>query len=84
MRHLKTILEDLDIRYMLPVQPVLIPKAQFNTAGGLLSPSSPGLVRMQRPPSPGLRRRESIRHEGRHYHHDQDRTLAGDAEWSGY
>lgn len=84
MRHLKTVLEDLDIRYMLPVQPVLIPRAQLSTAGGFLSPNSPS-VRMQRPPSPGLRRRESIRHEGRHHiHHDQDRTLDGGADFGGY
>ena len=26
MRHLKTILEELDIRYTMPVQPVLLPR----------------------------------------------------------
>ena len=25
MRHLKTVLEELDLRYMLPIQPVLLP-----------------------------------------------------------
>ncbi len=88
MRHLKTVLEDLDIRYMLPVQPVLIPKSQLHTAGGLLSPgpSPRSAVRLQQPPTPNrLRRRqsrESARGDGR-YFHDQDRTLDGNAEWSG-
>ena len=37
MRHLKTILEELDISYTLPVQPVLLPKGSLSRAVGSLN-----------------------------------------------
>ncbi|KAI3619617.1 calcium channel [Moniliophthora roreri] len=46
MRNLKTILEDLDVRYSMPVQPVLMPT---NAARATRSPS------MRMPPPPGGR-----------------------------
>lgn len=57
MRHLKTVLEDLDIRYMLPMQPVLIPKGMSGGFGGgeRLSPGGAGVM-LQEPPSPRMRR----------------------------
>jgi hypothetical protein len=36
MRHLKTVLEELDVKYAMPVQPVVLPKSPFSAA-----PSSP-------------------------------------------
>ena len=39
MRHLKTILEGLDVRYIKPIQPVLLPKG--NTPYGPMMQSSP-------------------------------------------
>ena len=44
MRHLKTVLEELDIRYTMPVQPVLLPK------GGMSY--GPSVPVMQSPPPP--------------------------------
>ncbi|KAJ7583391.1 Mechanosensitive ion channel-domain-containing protein [Mycena floridula] len=46
MRNLKTVLEELDIRYTMPVQPVIMPRAPPGPGG---SPRSP--VMMQQPPS---------------------------------
>lgn len=47
MRHLKTTLEELDIRYTMPVQPVLMPRGQTiyspQPVQGTSSPSSGGL-----------------------------------------
>ncbi|KAL5492554.1 hypothetical protein ACEPAI_4001 [Sanghuangporus weigelae] len=56
MRHLKTILEELDISYTLPVQPVLLPKAP---------PYSGGLLNV---PSRFSQSRESLGNAG--YHQD--------------
>ena len=57
MRHLKMVLEDLDIKYTMPVQPILMPnKSAF--------PSSPRL----HPPPPhterGMERREMLGNAG--------------------
>lgn len=34
MRHLKTVLEELDVRYSMPVQPLLLPKGVSPSLGG--------------------------------------------------
>ncbi|KAF5351557.1 hypothetical protein D9758_007169 [Tetrapyrgos nigripes] len=48
MRNLKTILEDLDVKYTMPVQPVILPPSYQQAMTGL-TPRSPS-VRLQRPP----------------------------------
>lgn len=48
MRHLKTVLEELDIRYTMPVQPVLMPNPPYPTSADLRSPYS-GSPRMGNP-----------------------------------
>lgn len=58
MRNLKTILEELDVKYTMPIQPVLLPK--YLPA---MSPSSPDSPSMRQPPSP-KRRRGSIGRAG--------------------
>lgn len=47
MRHLKTVLEELDVRYTLPVQPVLLPRDRLP-----MSPMGAGSPRLTQPPSP--------------------------------
>lgn len=37
MRNLKTVLEELDISYTLPIQPVLLPKGSLPRASGSLN-----------------------------------------------
>ncbi|KAI0641891.1 Mechanosensitive ion channel-domain-containing protein [Trametes meyenii] len=56
MRHLKQVLEELDVRYMEPIQPVILPRG----LGGLQSPAP----YLDNPPSPrgvGARMRQSSR-----------------------
>lgn len=54
MRNLKTILEDLDVRYTMPIQPVLLPR----------SPAAPGSPRMQLPLESEISRRETLGNAG--------------------
>lgn len=42
MRHLKTILEDLEVRYTLPIQPVLLPQGTPTGPPPQPPPLSPG------------------------------------------
>ncbi|TCD67602.1 hypothetical protein EIP91_012232 [Steccherinum ochraceum] len=60
MRHLKTVLEELDVKYTLPIQPVLLP------GNGMRPPMSPmgaqGSPRLRQPPMPrggSIRQRHS-------------------------
>ncbi|KAK7686457.1 hypothetical protein QCA50_010681 [Cerrena zonata] len=48
MRNLKSILEDLDVKYTMPIQPVLLPK--------YLPSMAPGSPQLRQPPSPKTRR----------------------------
>ncbi|THU99162.1 hypothetical protein K435DRAFT_828267 [Dendrothele bispora CBS 962.96] len=54
MRNLKTILEDLDVKYTMPVQPVLLPPSyqQATTPGSLRQSPS---IRLQRAPTGNFR-----------------------------
>lgn len=49
MRNLKSILEELDVKYTMPVQPVLLPRADLQQH---LSPRLPGFPMVGQPPSP--------------------------------
>ncbi|KAH9852111.1 Mechanosensitive ion channel-domain-containing protein [Lenzites betulinus] len=62
MRHMKAVLEELDVRYLEPIQPVILPRGAA-AAAGLQPPSSP---RLNGPPSPrgaSFRRRQSTRED---------------------
>ena len=42
MRHLKTVLEDLDIKYTMPIQPILLPNIPPFNSSPSLQPPLPG------------------------------------------
>jgi len=51
MRHLKTVLEELDIRYTMPVQPVLLPKGDASYGPSVPVMQSPLPTRHHHDPS---------------------------------
>lgn len=68
MRHLKTVLEELDVRYTMPVQPLLMPSPPFPS--GYNGPRSPTLdsplLRVQRTPSSASREGFAMHVNGSH------------------
>jgi len=57
MRHLKTVLEELEIRYTMPVQPILLPQGEAT----YVPPAGP---RIQDPPPGRLPRGENLGNAG--------------------
>ena len=64
MRHLKTVLEELDVKYTLPVQPVLLPRERLNIPTSLMGGGGGGggSPRLRQPPPGRNARTPSVRH----------------------